>query len=238
MRALVLSSIITLVVACGAAERSAGRTLRVQARDEDGQPLAGLAVEIDGVFATRTSDSGGARISLSADGAPRARVAVRCGDGQREVPARQVQRTCAEASAPLELSFLCRPRVRTLAVVVRAPGGQGLLVRADGEPLGRIEADGTLHGILSRAPDAELRLSIDTGELPLTPREPVHVVQIPDRDELVVFDQPFNRRPVRSIARARVNAPAARSASETPVCHEYVERSPEPLPRSPESDAR
>jgi hypothetical protein len=92
-------------------------------------------------------------------------------------------------TARLELSFRCRPALRELVVVVRAPGGEGLWLRADGEPVGRVATDGTLHAIVRRAPGSEVRLLLDTGELPLLPANPVRELRVADRDELVVFDQ-------------------------------------------------
>jgi hypothetical protein len=48
--------------------------------------------------------------------------------------------------------------------------------------------------VLLRAPGSELRLSLDTSAAPeLSPQHPARDVHVTDRDELVVFDQAFER---------------------------------------------
>lgn len=176
--------------ACPAASPSEGaRLLRVVVRDDRGQALPDVPVEVEGLSATSTAADGSASISLGPTGAPRARVAVNCPAAYRAVEPRHVVRTRALSSSTLELAFVCRPRLRTLAVVVRAVGGEGLVLRADGEALGEVAADGTLHVVLERPPESELRLMLDTGDRPLTPRNPARELRVADRDELVVFDE-------------------------------------------------
>ena len=144
------------------------RVLSVSVRDDDGQPLRGVAVAVDGLVAIKTGRDGTARISLSPRGSPRAQLAVSCPEGSREAAPRHVPRAVTGGTGLLELSFRCRPALRELVVVVRAPGAEGLWLRADGEPLGRVASDGTLHVLLWRAPDSEVQLLLDTGELPLS----------------------------------------------------------------------
>lgn len=188
------------------------RVVRIQVTDDDARPLAGVPIELDGISATKTGTDGSARISLAPTGPARARIGVACPTGSREVAPRHVLRALAGDAARLELTFLCRPALRTLAVVLRAPGGAGLWLRADGEPLGRVAADGTLHATLERAPESELRLLLDTGDRPVSPRNPVHQVRVADRDELVVFDQPLStQKPHRSAM-----APARQEPSALP----------------------
>ncbi|MDB4974272.1 MAG: hypothetical protein JWN48_2613 [Myxococcaceae bacterium] len=208
--------VCALLLACQSVAPPPGRSVRVSVADEEGHALAGVPVEIDGLLATRTAADGTAGISLAAVGPQRARIGVRCSPATRELPPRIVQRASPGGSARLELSFVCRPRERKLAVVVRAPGGKGLMLRADGEPAGRIEADGTLHALVSRAPDSELRLMIDTGDLSLSPRNPTRVVHVGDRDELVIFDQPLVARGAR--APARLDLGTRREAPSEPPC--------------------
>jgi hypothetical protein len=189
MRVLMLVA-LCMQLSCSAATPP-GRALLIRASDEAGGPLAGLAVEIDGLPATKTDGEGRARISLAAAGPPRARIAVGCPEGHRESSPRHVARLAEGGSARLELTFVCRPALRVLAVVVRAAGGAGSVLRADGEPLGTLAADGTLHATVMRPPDSELQLMLDTGTLAVRPRNPLREHRMADRDELLVFDQPL-----------------------------------------------
>jgi hypothetical protein len=195
-------ALFLLVAAC--APPSLGRALVVLVRDEEGQPLPGLSVEIDGLPATRTDAAGSARISLGGDGPARARIAVSCAEGSRESNPRLVARHVDGASARLELRFVCRPALRMLAVVVRADGGAGSVLRADGEPIGTVAADGTLHATVWRAPDSELQLMLDTGALAVRPRNPLREHRVADRDELFVFDQPLQARVTKVSSPRRV----------------------------------
>ncbi|MEY4511671.1 MAG: hypothetical protein RLZZ450_3793 [Pseudomonadota bacterium] len=192
------------------------RVLAVSVTDDEGHPLAGRAVEIDGVVATSTARDGVARVSLSPAGSPRARVVVSCPAGSREVAPRHVPRLMKGSTARLELSFRCRPSLRELVVVVRAPGGEGLWLRADGEPVGRVAADGTLHAKVARAPDSELRLLLDTGDLPLFPPNPVRELRVADRDELVIFDQALTSAKPRVVDPRRTPSPVRVEAPPRP----------------------
>jgi hypothetical protein len=189
--------LIALLLLAACSSQSVGRAVLVQTRDEEGQPLAGLGVEIDGVPATRTDGEGRARISLGGNGPPRARIAVSCPEGSRESNPRHVARHVDGATARLELSFVCRPAQRMLAIVVRAEGGAGSVLRADGEPLGTVAADGTLHATVWRAPDSELQLMLDTGALTVRPKNPLREHRVADRDEVIVFDQPLQAHPTK-----------------------------------------
>lgn len=191
---------------CPVAPPSEGaRLLRVVVRDDRGSALSNVPVEVEGLSATTTAADGSARVSLGLEGAPRARVAVICPAAYRPVEPRHVVRTRALSSSTLELAFVCRPRLRTLAVVVRAIGGEGLVLRADGEALGQVAADGTLHVVLERPPGSELRLLLDTADRAVTPRNPARELRVADRDELIVFDEqlaPVKRRVVRATVAA------------------------------------
>lgn len=205
-----LLSALALGLAC-ACNAPVGRALTVVAHDERGLALPRLAVEIDGVPVTRTDRDGRARISLGTEGQARARIAVGCPEGSRESSPRYVARQAEGASARIELSFVCRPALRTLAVVVRAVGGAGSVLRVDGEPLGTVASDGTLHAVVQRAPDTELQLMLDTGTLSVRPRNPLREFRLADRDELLVFDQPLLALPTKVSSPKR----AGRIATQT-----------------------
>lgn len=203
-------ALLALLAGCGGLPDTPPRALIVEVTGEEGQPLAEVPVELDGLTVTRTSRDGRARISLGPSGAPRVRLGVLCPRDYRALEPRHVARSSRGASALLSLSFACLPKLRSLVVVARAPGGEGLTLRADGEPLGTIGPDGTLHAVLLRAPESDVRLLLETGALALSPRDPARLVRVTDRDEIVVFDQPL--APDRAATRARPS-PARRAPS-------------------------
>jgi hypothetical protein len=206
MRALIL--LVGLCLLSGCRVGSPRETLRidVQVSDDRGDPLAEVPVLVDEAHAKATDAQGKVSLTVSAALDRRLRIRADCPEAYRPSEPRTVT---TAGSALLELRFQCRPRLRTLAVVIHAPDGAGLTARADGEPIGKVAADGTLHAVLKRPPEAELRLTLDTSTAPLLrPQSPIQDVLVPDRDEIVVFDQPFTlAAPRRARGPARGPAP-------------------------------
>ena len=181
---------LLLASACAHPAPESQIELQIIVQDDTGTALSGVPISIDGAQVTLSDRQGRARALVHGSAAGRVHVSARCPTTHRPSAPRAVP-LGAQAKA-LTLELLCKPSQRTLAVVVRAPGGEGAVVRADGEPVGRIDAEGVLHALLSRPPDSAVRLTIDTSEHPrLLPQHPVREVQVADRDEIVVFDQPF-----------------------------------------------
>jgi hypothetical protein len=166
--------------------------LQVAVRDDMGAALSGVPVLLDGVQVATSDTQGQARALVLGARVARVQVSAECPERYRPAPPRSLPLS-AEAKA-LALDIVCSPRKRTLAVVVRAPGGEGAVVRADGEPLGRVNGEGVLHALVERPAESTLRLTIDTSEHPrVLPQHPVREVLVADRDEIVVFDQTFKR---------------------------------------------
>jgi hypothetical protein len=210
----VAALLAAVIVGCVDPSPRQTRLLRVLVRDERTEPLAGVAVEVEGIRTTSTGADGTATVSLAGEGAPRARVAVLCPSHLCAAAARHVARSATAGAATLELTFVCRPRLRTVLVVARVSGGEGLTLRADGAPLGTVDADGTLHARLQRPPDSDLRLMLDTGQRALSPQNPAREIRLGDRDELVVFEeqlQPVTERGARILV-----APSEHAAATLP----------------------
>lgn len=197
---LVFTGALFAWMAC-TSEPPSPRVVRVTIYDDGARSLAGVAIEIDGVTATKSGADGSANISLAPRGPGRARIRVGCPASMRPAEPRYVPRVAKGSTAKLELAFVCRPKLRKLLVVARAPGAEGLTLRADGEPVGQVGADGTLHALIERAPGSDVRLLLDTGERQLSPVRPTRELHVGDHDEIFVFDQPF------APARTRVRKP-------------------------------
>lgn len=170
---------IVLVLACLAACSSApaAHGVRVSVVDDRGEALAEVPIVLDVRALARSDIHGVAQLgqrALAAGGALRAQ----CPQAYRAPTPVSLLRGVA---LPRRLQFVCRPRLRTLAVVAYAPDAQGAMLRADEQPIGRIAADGTLHAVLRRPPGASFTLALESGGL----RRPVSVR---DRDEIIVFD--------------------------------------------------
>jgi hypothetical protein len=194
MRTVTFLLAVTLL-ACRVGSPRETLHIEVSVTDDSGDPLAEVPVSVDDQVPKRSDANGKASLTVSATLERRVRVGALCPEAYRSSEPRTVSMAGA---AMLELRFQCRPKLRTLAVVVNAPHAEGLLMRADGEPIGKIGADGTLHAVLKRPPEAELRLMLDTSAAPqLRPQNPIEDVLVPDRDEIVVFDQALTTAPAR-----------------------------------------
>lgn len=204
MRTLVslLVSALPLLVACQRASEVVPARLDVTVLDDTKQALADVSISVNGTAVGKTARDGSSTLHLAPSSAGHVRLAVECPEAYRAASARTLTLTSGQQ---LKLGFECRPKLRTLAVVVNAPHGEGLPVLADGEPIGRVAKDGTLHAVLRRAPEAELRLMLDTATVPLLhPQNPVEDLLVPDHDDIIVFDQPLAMRiePKRAMARS------------------------------------
>jgi hypothetical protein len=210
-----LAALLLVLVLASACESRESREaqLVLNVRDDVGRPLSGVSVRVDGTRVGSTDRRGEVRAIIRAQEKARVLLGVDCAEGYRPLEPRDVPLQRGRAS-PLAFELVCRPSTRKLAVVVRAPGAEGLTVRADGAPLGTVGADGTLHALVMRPPDADLRLSIDTSSVPeLIPQNPAQLIRVPDRDELILFDQALVRAPT---ARRPKAVRRATSALELP----------------------
>ena len=205
MRALVLTMILLFwSSACASSRASLEATIAVQVADDHGRALGGVAIALDDTPVAVTDASGRASAVVQSRISTRVRLQARCPDDYRPLEARQLALSQRDqATGTLQLRFTCIPKLRSLAVVVRAPGAEGLALRVDGVPVAKIQPDGTSHLVLKRAADTTLRLSLDTSAAPtLHPQFPVREVLVGDRDEIIVFDQAL-------VARALVTKPRA-----------------------------
>jgi len=179
------------LAACAASRAPQEAHFQLTVQDDQGEPQANVPVVIDGAQVASTDAHGEASVIFQAN-ANRARLAVMCPAGFLSPEPRSVPLARTGRQPPLELQLTCRPEQRSLLLVVRAPQAIGLPVLADGEVIGHVAEDGTLHAILRRAPGSELRVTLDTSAKPqLLPQHPVREISVGDRDELIVFDQPF-----------------------------------------------
>lgn len=178
----------------GCTQPAPPRDVQVRVLDEAGRPLASVAVLIDGVSAIRTRLDGVARISLAGDRRTPARIQAACGAGVSTSGSADVPRASSGGTGPdlVALTFTCRPLLHTLAVVARIEGGQGATLRADGETLGTIGADGTLHALLRRPADSVVSLSYATSASAARD-EPLRRIRVSDRDEIVLVDHTLAR---------------------------------------------
>jgi hypothetical protein len=165
------------------AQPSALGELIVQVRDDSGGALAEVAVLTDDALLGVSDAQGKLRVARKMRGV--LHVEVRCPEAYRAAAAQRFD----PGSSRSGLLFVCRPKLRTLALVVHAPAAAGQLVRAGAQSLGRVDAQGLLHAVLRRPPGSTLALSLvaraeDEGALSASTKTLV----VEDRDRIVLFD--------------------------------------------------
>jgi hypothetical protein len=103
-------------------------------------------------------------------------------------------RPIAERGKRPEYHVLCPPLTRNLVLAVRASNGPNLPVRYLGKEIARTDSAGAAHALLKVSPGDTLTLTLDTSEnAALMPQQPELKVTVPERDDIVVFDQTFTR---------------------------------------------
>lgn len=178
MRALIVA--LCLLAACRIGSSHTLQQVEIRVTDDHGEPLAEVPVEVHQHIVASTDGEGRAAVSVAVVGNGGASIRALCPEAYRPSDPRVL---AANGAAPQLLQFQCRPRLRTLAVVVNAPSAIGAALQADGRPLGKVGTDGTLHAVLKRRPGSQLRLLLDAPAA-----RAVKELVVPDRDEIVLFD--------------------------------------------------
>jgi hypothetical protein len=174
-----------------------------QVRDDEGRPVAGASILVDGAPMTTTDRRGEARCRLPVRTSPPYRLAHVCPKEFRAVepeaklradPLRPLART-AGGGAALSVCRHCVPLRRRHVLLVRTGGRAGLPIRVLGRTAGMTDADGDALLTLDGAPGDEVEISIDTSAAPrLRPVSPSRRLELPDARRFFVFDQRFEER--------------------------------------------
>jgi hypothetical protein len=168
----------------------------VRVESDPGQPLAGATLTRDGQALAQTDARGVAELRLTGAPGERVQLQVRCPDGHRapDKPLAIALKPLAEHGRRPEYRAACPPLLRSVVVAVRAQNGPNLPVKYLGKEIARTDAAGACHALLKVAPGETVTLTLDTSDhTKLMPRSPELRLTVPERDELVVFDQTFTR---------------------------------------------
>ena len=117
----------------------------------------------------------------------------------------------------LQVSLSCRPTSRHGVVIVRAGGEgprEGIPVLIDGREVARTDRSGVAHVALDMEPGVGFSVQLATATVApmLRPANPTMPFTFPDRDEVFIFDRPFDTDappPEPRRVRRRRAAPAA-----------------------------
>jgi hypothetical protein len=167
---------------------------------------AGAELVAGGQKIGTTDATGRARVSFHGVEGDTVQISVRCPagfDSPSETIGVSLRRLSAGSRAP---SFVarCAPLARTVVVGIRAENGPNLPVTYLGKEVGRTDAWGAAHVVLSVKASEQVTLGLDTkgrpdGRPKLRPESPTLTFVAKDKDDFVTLDQKFEieRAPVR-----------------------------------------
>ncbi|MDD9934085.1 MAG: hypothetical protein OXT09_10800 [Myxococcales bacterium] len=199
-----VSILLLALGACSEPPPPPSSSVTVETRTPDGSAVEGVRLWASGQPLGATD----ARGRLSTELARSTTLTALCPPTHEAVtPERRVQIT--GDGGELAVRFECAPLRQLGALVVRTSGAPaGLPVRAHGEVVGHTDEHGLAHVLLETRPGTPLRVSLDTGsEGALRPQDPVQTFRLGEGDQVLLFEQAFERKR-KQRARRRPRQPA------------------------------
>lgn len=190
----VLGLLCALPLASCVAAKPQRTSVMVRAEADPGVPLAAVAVLMDGRKLGTSDVNGALPLALEGPLGETLRLDVSCPSGHRlaSSPLRVVLRP-VDGRAP-EYRISCPPSRRWVVVAVRAKNAVNVPLRYLDNVIGRTDKDGIAHGLVALAPGERAKFVLDTSASEhkyLRPQSPVLQLTVPDRDEVVMLEQPF-----------------------------------------------
>lgn len=168
----------------------------VIAQSDPGVALPGVAIEHAGQVVGKTDARGALPLQFVGEPGERIPLDVRCPANfhQEGAPLELTLRTLADGEALPEYRTQCRPELRSLVVAVRSHKGASVPVRYLNREIARTDSAGAAHALLKVPAGETVKVVLDTTgpqHRYLRPQNPELQITVPDRDDVVLFDQPF-----------------------------------------------
>jgi hypothetical protein len=161
----------------------------IRALSEEGDAMADVPVASNATVLGKTDADGVLLVAVQGQEGADVSFTPRCPPGSKALgaPPELKLRTLAGGARP-EVEVTCGRDKRTAALLVSAPGYAGLPILLHDREIGRTDASGTAHLVLTGDPSTPMRVVLDTRGLPsVTPASPHRDLQIGSRDDIVVF---------------------------------------------------
>lgn len=193
------------------AEQVHAYPVTIRSLNEDGEPLPGVTVLMDGSPLGSTGPEAALAVTLNGSEGSEVGFEARCPAGSRpqgEPPALRLR--SLNGPAP-EVELRCGRDKRMAALIVSAPGFADLPVLVHDREVARTDATGTAHVLLEGEPNTPMRVVLNTGSHPrVLPASPHKDVQIGTRDAIVLFTPKLVETPIekKKVVKKAKPAPA------------------------------
>lgn len=203
MRTTCALAIVLAALGCGEEGPPPAFPVTFLATSDPGVPVPGVTLTANGGPAGVTGADGTLRVELSGSEGSTVVVGATCPDGYREptpiapLVLRRVIDLATGGNAALQVTVTCLPAARHGVVIVRAGGEgprDGIPVLLDGREVARTDRSGTAHVAIDMAPGTPFSVALATATVApmLRPTNPTMPFTFPDRDEIFIFDRPFD----------------------------------------------
>lgn len=189
-------------VGCGATQAEDPSKLAFNAdvviTSDPGHGVAGAELASGGQKLAATDGEGRARLSFHGAEGDSVEIAVKCPAGFESPPAPiavSLRRLSAGSRAP-SFAARCAPLTRMVVVGIRAENGPKLPVTYLGKEIGRTDASGAAHVVLTVKASEQVTLGLDTKSgaekrPKLRPESPTLTFVAKDKDDFVTLEQKF-----------------------------------------------
>lgn len=193
-----------------------GFTTDVVVSSDPGHGVEGVRLSIGDRELATTDAEGRARVSLQGAEGDSVAIAVVCPGGFQS-PAEPITvslRRLSSGSRAPSFAARCAPLTRTVVVGIRTENGPDLPVLYLGKEVGRTDASGAAHVVLTVKANEQITLALDTKagdgkRAKLRPESPTLTFIAKDKDDFVTLEQKFEleRAPVRRRSAPRNTGP-------------------------------
>lgn len=213
-----LAAMLAGMVACGGSTEPEDRSKLAFDADfvvtsDPGKGTAAAELFVGGQKLAATDAEGRAHVTLRGAEGDSVEIRVACPTGYQSPtePIAVAMRRLSKGSPAPRFLARCTPLTRTVVVGIRAENGPNLPVTYLGKEIGKTDAWGAAHVVLTVKANEQVALGLDTksgaDKRPkLRPESPTLTFVAKDKDDFVVLEQKFDIEKVV----VRVRAPAPR----------------------------
>ncbi|WP_394847135.1 hypothetical protein LZC95_06655 [Pendulispora brunnea] len=202
---------VTATAACGEPPAPPATAVLIRAQAENGSPVGGVEVFTGPRLVARTEADGRARLDVRGAEGETFSVQVRCPSGFRSPTAPlPIRNFDVGSSTPAEYSVMCRSLRHTLVVAVRASDGPNLPVFYLGKEVARTDRSGSAHVSMDMEVHDRAQLVLGTGgkeNEKIHPQNPAATFEMPDHDDIQVFEMKFTRDKPKVVRKPRPAGP-------------------------------